>query len=270
MVFRYLSLVFTLIFFLSSAVYAAPGAGVLLFFDDGTTLLGREMRPQGRVWSDLGGKQDPRETLAQTATREGNEESAGSFKNQLTLARVQQAEANGDFADHIHPATGNSYREYFVWLHGPKPSIQAIHKNAALLKKRLGHKAHVEKDDWRYFPAQLIMNGHNLNGNLPGTNEPLYGPTKAILRKPTTQAFFSRFINAAKNAPVPAARGKRVIAPRGKRVAVHRGHRAAVHRGKRVAVHRSHRVVVHRGKRVAVHRGHGAKRISAARARRRR
>jgi hypothetical protein len=71
------------------------------------------------------------------------------------------------------------------------------------VKKRLGRNAHVDKSDWKYFDASIVMNAHNQQGNLPGTNEPVYGPMKACLRQPVTQQFFRNFINSVQNSPRP-------------------------------------------------------------------
>lgn len=210
MFFRYLSFVFTLAFTLSSTSYASTGAGALLFFDDGSVLLGKERRRNGYVWSEFGGKTDPRETRAQTGWREGNEETAGTLKQHLTLARVKQAEAKGHYVDHNHPRTGRSYRMYFIQIYGHKPSLATFHKNAASLKMKLGRNAHIEKDDWKYFDASVIMNAHKQNGNLPGTKEPVYRLLKACLRQPTAQQFFMNFINSVKKTP-PIPQQKQVL-----------------------------------------------------------
>lgn len=194
MLFRSFSFIFSLIFTISAV--NAIGAGVLPFFDDGTVLLGREPRHGGHVWSDFGGKPDKNESLARAAFREFKEETAHYTFSKITLAQVQ----NAPYVDLITGA-GFSYRTYLLRIHGPKPTIQSIHKNAVAAKKKLGNKAHVEKNDWKYFNAQVIMNAHNQNGNLPGTNEPLFGPMKGSIRNPNAQAFFNHFINSVKNAP---------------------------------------------------------------------
>lgn len=196
MMFRTLGLIFTLISTVSSAAYGV-GAGVCPVFDDGTVLLGKERRHHGHVWSDFGGGQDPNETISQAAFREFKEETAHYTFPAVTLADVQ----NAPYADHIHHLTGQHYRMYFLWIHGPKPLVQNIHQNAALAHQNLGHQAHVEKTDWKYFNAQTIMNAHNQNGNLPGENEPLYGPMKAVVRQPAAQQFFVTYINAVANQP---------------------------------------------------------------------
>ena len=104
-------------------------------------LLGKERRRNGYVWSEFGGKTDPKETRAQTGWREGNEETAGTLKQHLTLTRVKQAEAKGHYVDHNHPRTGRSYRMYFIQIYGHKPSLATFHKNAASLKMKLGRNA---------------------------------------------------------------------------------------------------------------------------------
>lgn len=216
MKFLRISLVFSLFLSFSSVLHAR-GAGVCPIFDDGTVLLGKEKRVHGRgpqqgqqylVWGDFGGNQDPNETDAQTAYREFIEETAhytfgaGSPYN-IQLNHVQQAEANGHFADHIH-AVGQ-YRTYFVRIHGQKPDIQAIHKNAALAKRKLGKKAHVEKTDWQYFDTQTLKNAAFQNGNLPGANEPLFEPFKAVIRKASAQNFLATVVPLpAANPPAPA------------------------------------------------------------------
>lgn len=201
MIFRIFALLLTIASGWSSVSFAGTGAGVMMLFDDGTGLLGREMRKNGLVYGDFGGRKDPEETLAQTGWREGNEETAQTLKKQLTLALVQQAEANGHFVDHHHAATGNSYRMYFVRIHGKKPAVAEFHKNAATVKKKLGKKAHVEKDEWKYFDASVIKNAPFQNGNLPGTNEPAFGPLKACLRQVTSQNYLQQYINSVQNPP---------------------------------------------------------------------
>jgi hypothetical protein len=83
---------------------------------------------------------------------------------------------------------------YFIRIHGEKPSIETFHDNA----KKLGPNADVEKVDWKYFDASVIMNAYNQDANLPGTNEKIYSTFKTRLGNPKTQQFFRNFIASVK------------------------------------------------------------------------
>ncbi len=206
MIVRYLSLVFVLVFTLSCSLYAGGrGAGVLPMFDDGTVLIGKETRFSNKlkrnihVWSDFGGAVDPKDkgNIAVTALREANEETAKTLK--LTYNQV----VNSPYTDHNHPS-GGSYRMYYVKVHGQKPLIADFHKNA----KKLNWKS-VEKSDWKYIPAQQLLNAVNAfsyTAICPGTNEEIFAPTRAGLKQSTAQSVLHNLINSAKNKPAHVAK----------------------------------------------------------------
>ncbi len=167
-------------------------AGVLPFFDDGrTVLLGKEYRERYKsfAWMEFGGNKEQNETLAQTAHREANEETAQTLERFITLAHVEEAEANGHYVDHLNPATGVFYRMYCLKIQAEKPSIEAFHDNV----KKLSNNTDVNKSDWQYFETDVIMDIHNHNGNLPGTDAPLYSTMKTRLEKLGTREFFKDF-----------------------------------------------------------------------------
>lgn len=213
-----LGLLFSLVLTLSYDAYG-QGAGVCPVYDDGTLGLGIEYRTHRRgplkgqtakVISDFGGAQDRGETLAQTAYREFIEETGhytfgvGSPYN-IQLKHILQAEANGHYADHHHVASGQTYRTYFVRVHGQKPSPQTFAKNAALARKKLGHKAHVEKVEWLSVNAQDLKNAPWRNATLPGIAAPVFGPFNAVLRQPSAQNFLQNVVPLPKPvAPKPA------------------------------------------------------------------
>jgi len=215
---KILNYVFVFLVTLSSASYAGTGAGILPLFDDGTVLLGKELR--GRpgqapryVWSDFGGRQDRGETLPQTALREFKEETAHYTFPKVSINQV----INAPYVDHIHRV--GSYRMYFVPLHGAKPSIADIVKNAKKAKQKLGHKAHVEKAEWKYVNAQQFLNAVKANAPLPGTNEEIYGPAKACIKKPVAQITLQNCAVAKRAVVVPpkvvtkAAKPSRTVKP---------------------------------------------------------
>lgn len=287
-----LSLIFSLVLTFSSNAFG-HGAGVIPVFDDGTVLLGKEIRTykQGplrgqrhAVISDFGGRQDAGETYAQTAYREFIEETAhytfgvGSPYN-IQLAHVQQAEANGHYADHHHAATGKTYRSYFVRVHGQKPDIRTIIRNAAVARHRLGHRAHVEKVEWQYFDPQALRAAPFQNGFLFGANAPLHGPFNAVLRQASAQNYLQNVVplpapanvHKAKPGRTKAARTKtvRTKAVRAKKVRT-KAVRAKKTRVKAVRTKKArvkavrtkhHRTKVVRSKRVRAHKvNHGRKR----------
>jgi len=209
MVIRYITFILLSVFTFSTSLYASTAAGVLPIFDDGTVLVGLEKRKDQHgathyVWSDFGGKQDRNDKgdLAATALREGNEESAYS------LHLSYNAVANSPYVDHIHKV--GSYRMYLVRVHGHKPSIQTIKQNAHRAIKKHGRRAHVEKIEWRYVDARQLLNAANNNAPLPGTNQQLFGPLKANLKKPVAQATLKKVGSGGRaphKAPAPAHRG---------------------------------------------------------------
>lgn len=176
MFYRMLSLVFINVIALSSTLYA--GAGVLPIFKDGTVLVGIEIRNGQKVASDFGGGQDRKDggDNCRTATREGNEETAGTFR--FKYHQVTKAPSV------FHKHRVGSYQMYFVQIHGRKPSIQEIMKNKHAIERKLGRqRAHVEKISYTYVDAKALVNAAFGNGLLPGTNIPLFGPFKACLKK---------------------------------------------------------------------------------------
>ena len=206
MIVRYLHLIFVLVLTLSSNLYAGGrGAGVLPMFDDGTVLVGREtrfsnkLRKNVQVWSDFGGAVDPKDKgdLAVTALREASEETAKTLK--LTYSQV----VNSPYTDHHHPS-GGSYRMYYVRIPGKKPSLADFHNNARKLKWKS-----VEKSEWKYIPAQQLLNAVNAfpyTTICPGTNEEIFAPTRAGLRQHTAQSVFLNLINSVRNNPAPVAK----------------------------------------------------------------
>ena len=229
MFYRILSFVFVITFSFSSALYAA-GAGVLPIFDDGTVLVGKEPRSQGYAWSDFGGKQDPNESLPQTAFREFKEETGHYSFPKISLNQIIKA----SYVDHHHQV--GSYRLYFVRIHGKKPSLHEINKNAKKAKKKLGHKAHVEKVEWKYVNAQQLLNAAHQNGKFPGTNENIFGPAKAILKKPATQAIFQNLTGSLpKMKPIPFGnkQRKQVVKKTKKSAPHHKGHSHKKHSHKK-------------------------------------
>lgn len=125
-------------------------AGILPLFDGGKTLLlGKEYRRryEEMLWSEFGGKQDPGETLAETACREFNEETAYVFR--LEIDEVIEAEKNQMYIDYFEPDTNFFYRMYILFFL-EKPEISEFEKN------RL-YQNFVEKIEWRYFNTQEIL-----------------------------------------------------------------------------------------------------------------
>ena len=141
-------------------------AGVLPLFDNGkTVLLGREYRKRydGYFWMEFGGKHEVGETLAETACREANEETAQTLG--ITLTQVQEAEQLNQYVEYYNPKTSVFYRTYYVYLDQPKPCPKTFEENA------IG-KSHVEMVEWRYFNTTDVLN--NKDGTLEGTDVKLY------------------------------------------------------------------------------------------------
>ena len=154
-------------------------------------MLGKEFRGRYKsfAWMEFGGNKEQNETLAQTAHREANEETAQTLERFITLAHVEQAEVDGHYVDHLNPATGVFYRMYCLKIHAEKPSIEAFHENV----KKLSNNADVNKSDWQYFNTSVVMDIHSQEGNLPGTDAPLYSTMKTRLEKLRNQEFFKDF-----------------------------------------------------------------------------
>jgi hypothetical protein len=188
MFYRVISFVFVVVFSLSTNLNA--GAGVLFTFDDGSCLAGAEFRNHIKVWSDFGGGQDPIDggDNRRTALREGNEETAGTFK--LTYNQVAAAPSV------IHNHRVGSYEMFFVHLSGSKPSIQEIINNGRDARGNLLPK--VEKIDYQYVDAQPLVNAAWGNGIMPGTNEAMFGPFIACIKKASNPG---RALNTLINTP---------------------------------------------------------------------
>ena len=196
-------------------------------FDDGTILIGKEHRKSKRfgsytTWSDFGGGQDRGETHDKTALREFNEETARSFPG-VSLSQVQSS----SYSD--QPNGNGFYRMHLVEVHGKKPTIADIHKNARSVRKKLGHKAHVEKIDWKYVTPQQLLGMVYHRNKVPGTSETLFGPTVGSFKKlysqyrvQTTLNFAMRKATQPKIVPV---RTQKLIP---KKVAVKKSNKKAV------------------------------------------
>lgn len=126
-------------------------AGIFPVFDNGkTVLLGKEYRERydAMLWMSFGGKQDPNESLAETACREFNEETAFVFR--LDVQRVIDAENLGHYIDYLNPKTGVFYRMYIVSF-SEKPDISEF------LKSRQFYPEFVEKIEWKYFRTRDVI-----------------------------------------------------------------------------------------------------------------
>ena len=156
-------------------INAKLAAGILPFFDNGRTiLLGQEYRKRDNsyAWMEFGGKQEENETLAETACREANEETAQVLG--CTLQQVELAEQAGHYVDHYNEKTNISYRMYCIKFEGEKPLPETFRKDAK-------GKEHVEKIDWCYFDTFDVIN--NQNGILPNTEVQLYSTMRIRLEK---------------------------------------------------------------------------------------
>ena len=148
--------------------YKHIAAGILLFFDNNkTVLLGREFRKRYNTyaWMEFGGKHENGETLAETACREANEETAETLG--ITLDQVLEAEKKEMYVDYHNPKTDVFYRMYLVSI-AHKPSLQSFADNAV-------GKSHVEMVEWRYF--NIIDVFSSIHGDLPCTNDKIYETT---------------------------------------------------------------------------------------------
>jgi 8-oxo-dGTP pyrophosphatase MutT (NUDIX family) len=171
--------------FMSGLTISQVAAGVLPFFDDGRTiLLGQEYRERTNsyAWMEFGGKREEGESLAKTACREANEETACSL--QLDLHQVELAESKGHYVDHYNENTGVFYRMYVVKLE-KKPKLETFKINAKTCND-------VEKVEWQYFNTTDVIS--SCDGHLPGTDVPLYSTMRIRLAKLRDQEFFPKFI----------------------------------------------------------------------------
>lgn len=168
---------------------AKLAAGILPFFDGWKIiLLGREFRERTNsyCWMEFGGKLEEGETLAETACREANEETAGTLG--VTLEQVQLAEQNGHYVDHYNDKTNMFYRMYCVKFEGEKPALDSFKENAK-------HSNDVEKDEWGYFAASDVV--YSEDGWLPGTEAKLYSTMLVRLEKLRGKDFFETEIKLA-------------------------------------------------------------------------
>lgn len=157
---------------MSLPIAKTVAAGVLPFFDNRqTVLLGREYRSflNTYTWMEFGGKREGDENLAETACREGNEETAGTLN--ITLEQVLDAEALGNYIDFLNPKSSVFYRMYCLDF-PTKPDPELFTTNAALA-------AHVGMVEWRYFAAADILS--NQGGTIPGSEFKVYDTTCARL-----------------------------------------------------------------------------------------
>ncbi len=161
-------------------------AGILPFFDNGeSVLLGKEFRERENnyVWMEFGGKQENNETLAETACREANEETAYTLN--ITLDKVLSAEQKGHYIDYYNEKTNVFYRKYCIKL-SEKPDPEMFVLNSK-------DKDHVEKIEWKYFKASDVIFNHD--GNILGTEERLYSTMCFRLQKLKEAEFFRNEFN---------------------------------------------------------------------------
>lgn len=127
-----------------------------IFFDNGkTVLLGQEHRKRYNkyTWMEFGGNPEANESLAETACREANEETAYTLG--ITIEQVLSAESKGHYIDYHNEATGIFYHMRCLILQGEKP-------NCDIFKVNSEGKNNVEKVNWKYFNASDII--HNRDG----------------------------------------------------------------------------------------------------------
>src|SRR3989338_8417779 len=196
MKFKSFSFIFVFVFgFVYASALYAIGAGILPVFDDGTVLIGEEWRDVGpikrKVWSDFGGGENKNETPINTALRECREETAHYTFGQPVIDDTYS------FVKlwHGKPA----YKMFFARIHGQKPTIDQIKRNAAIANQRLGGSAHVEKTDWAYINIDDLMNAVNANphGPIPASvnGKEIYAPMRAILRDRSVQGWLQTWWN---------------------------------------------------------------------------
>lgn len=159
-------------------------AGILPFSSNGKLiLLGQEYRKNydAYYWMEFGGKQEPGQTLAQTAWREALEETAGTLT--ITLEQVEEAERKGHYIDNYNERSGVYYRMYCVKMNEiPDPEI---------IKANAPGKKDVEKINWQYFNAEDVI--YNVDGVLPGDNNILYSTMRTRLEKLRNASFLASF-----------------------------------------------------------------------------
>ena len=156
-----------------------------IFKDGKIILLGQEFRERTNsyAWMEFGGKLEQGETLAETAFRETNEETAQTLS--ITLKQVQLAEQNNHYVDHYNEKTNMFYRMYCVKIKGDLPLLETFRENAK-------HNNDVEKTDWQYFATSDVV--FNKNGRLPGTDAKLYDTMCVRLEKLKDTEFFKDLI----------------------------------------------------------------------------
>jgi 8-oxo-dGTP pyrophosphatase MutT (NUDIX family) len=162
-------------------------AGILPFFDNGKmVLLGKEFRKRNESysWMEFGGKKENEETLAETACREANEETAQTIG--ITLEQVLIAEKDGHYIDYHNDKTNTFYRMYCIKIEGEKADIETFNINAKNFKN-------VGKIEWQYFNSSDVI--YNKDGNLPGTEVKLYSTMCARLEKLRSQEFLQYIIS---------------------------------------------------------------------------
>lgn len=156
-------------------------AGVLPFFDNGKTiLLGKEYRKSidKFVWNEFGGKREEGETLAYTAYREANEETANGLN--VTLKQVEEAEKNGHYVDYLNPKTLNFYRMYCLFLND-KIDLSIIQEN-----KMKNNNDNIEMVDWKYFNTLTVI----IWECLPFVEEEIYSTAKIRYNLMKEKQFF--------------------------------------------------------------------------------
>lgn len=145
-------------------------------------LLGLEYRRRYNThyWTGFGGKKEGDETLAETACREANEETAGVLG--VTISQIMDAESNGHYIEHLNTSTNTFYRMYCLRVSGDGP-VPTLFKESAI------GKDHVEKIEWKYFATSDVVN--NVEGILPGTDYKIYPTTLIHLQKLKDSEFFN-------------------------------------------------------------------------------
>lgn len=158
-------------------------AGVLPFFGskgNKYVLLGLEFRDNlnEHFWMGFGGGQEGEETSVETACREFNEETAGVF--QLPIEVVQKAHDEGRYVQYYNPKSHCSYTMYCIDFGEQMPETSVIADKAARLKEEGCESfGHVEKVEWKYFPAREVI--YNMKGTLPGETHRIYGTERIRL-----------------------------------------------------------------------------------------
>lgn len=150
-------------------------------------LLGLEYRERynTHAWMEFGGGREVKkngelETLAETACREFNEETAYAFN--LSLEQVEVAERFGHYVDLLNEKTGVFYRMYCVKFYSSVfiEDIKAKMSDESIYD-------HVEKIDWKYFDAKDVI--FSEDGTLSTEKFKIY-PTSLIRLKMLRDAKF--------------------------------------------------------------------------------